>query len=158
MTNLKYRGVCTMNIQTKFHGEVKTDEMTKWEFPKGLPGLEDEKRFILLPIEGNDIFQVLQSVTNAAIALVVTNPYKLVSEYTIEIDDPTIEMIDIKNPEDIMVLVVMTLKQPFESSTLNLQAPLIFNSKNYKAKQMILNDAHYQLRQPIGKTLEKGAL
>lgn len=146
-----------MNIQTKFHGDFDIDSIAQWIFPKGLPGLEDEKQFVLLPIEGNDSFQVLQSVTSANIALIVSNPYTIVNDYSFEIDEPTLELLEIKSQEDLMILSVMTLKQPFESSTINLQAPLVFNIKNHKAKQMIINDANYNLRQPIGQLVEKGA-
>lgn len=146
-----------MTIQTKFHGELDIDTIAQWTFPKGLPGLEDEKQFILLPIEGNDSFQVMQSVTSVNVALIVSNPYTIINEYTFEIDEPTVELLEIKSQEDLMILAVMTLKQPFESSTINLQAPLVFNINNNKAKQMILNDANYNLRQPIGQLVQKGA-
>lgn len=146
-----------MTIQTKFHGELDINTITQWTFPKGLPGLEDEKQFVLLPIVGNDSFQVLQSVTSANVALIVSNPYTIVNDYSFAIDEPTLEVLEIKSQEDLMILSVMTLKQPFESSTMNLQAPLVFNIKNHKAKQMILNDANYKLRQPIGQLVEKGA-
>lgn len=50
-----------MLIQTKFLGEVKLNSEQLWRFPKGVPGFEDQKEFVLLPIEGNSFFQVLQS-------------------------------------------------------------------------------------------------
>lgn len=146
-----------MTIQTKFHGEIDIETITKWTFPKGLPGLKDELEFVLLPIEGNNTFQVMQSTTTPIVALIVSNPYALMENYTIEIDDPTITLLDIQSQDDLMVLSVMSLKQPFEKSTLNLQAPLIFNTSNHKAKQMILNDSTYQTRHPIGQPATKGA-
>lgn len=146
-----------MTIQTKFHGEISTEELTKWTFPNGLPGLEDEKQFVILSIEGNDTFQVLQSINNSNVALIVSNPYMLINDYSFEIDAPTIDLLEIKSPEDVMVLAVMSLKQPFESSTINLQAPLVFNINNQKAKQMIMNDATYQMRKPIVQPIVKGA-
>ncbi|MGG0644203.1 flagellar assembly protein FliW [Sporosarcina gallistercoris] len=146
-----------MTIQTKFHGELDIDTIAQWTFPKGLPGLEDEKQFVLLPIEENDSFQVMQSITSSNVALIVSNPYTIVNDYSFEIDEPTLELLEIKSQEDLMILAVMTLKQPFELSTINLQAPLVFNIKNHKAKQMILNDANFNLRQPIGQLVEKGA-
>ncbi len=146
-----------MTIQTKFHGEVEIGDIPKWTFPNGLPGLEDEHEFVLLPIEGNDTFQVMQSTITPIIALIVSNPYVLTDNYTIEIDNPTINLLDIQSQEYLMVLSIMSLKQPFEKSTLNLQAPLIFNTNNRKAKQMILNDTTYWPRHPIGELAQKGA-
>lgn len=146
-----------MMIQTKFHGELEIEQMKQWTFPNGLPGLENEKRFILLPIEGNDSLQVMQSVESPSTALIVSNPYAIMDDYSFEIDEPTLELLKINAQEDLMILAVMTLKQPIESSTINLQAPLVFNIANQTAKQMILNDSRYNLRQPIGQPAEKGA-
>jgi len=139
-----------MHIQTKFHGELKIQTDQTWNFPKGIPGFEDEKELALLPIEGNDTFQVLQSTRTPDIAFIVANPYTLVKDYTFNIDEPTIDLLEIKKQEDIFVLGVLSLKQPFESSTINLQAPLIFQSTTKKAKQMILNDNTFNMRHPVG--------
>ncbi|MCG3089595.1 flagellar assembly protein FliW [Sporosarcina cyprini] len=140
-----------MQIQTKFHGsiEIQTDQL--WAFPKGIPGFEDEKQFVLLPIEGNEVFQVLQSTETPTTAFIVANPYTWADEYTFDIDDPTVELLKIKSEEDIFVLGILSLKQPFENSTINLQAPLIFQAKSRKAKQMILNDNRFDIRHVIGK-------
>ena len=139
-----------MKIQTKFHGELKIEIEQTWNFPKGLPGFEDEKELALLPIEGNGIFQVLQSTKTSDIAFIVGNPYTLVKNYSFKVDEPTIDLLEINGQEDVFVLGVLSLKEPFESSTINLQAPLIFQTKMKKAKQMILNDNTYSMRHPIG--------
>ena len=85
-----------MKIQTKFHGVLDIQAEQVWDFPKGLPGFEDEKEFALLPVEGNDMFQVLQSTTTADIAFIVASPYTLVAEYTFEVDEPTINLLEIE--------------------------------------------------------------
>ncbi|MGG0669494.1 flagellar assembly protein FliW [Lederbergia citrisecunda] len=143
-----------MNIQTKFHGEIEVQSDQLWNFPKGIPGFEDEKEFVLLPIEGNNIFQVLQSTNSLAVAFIVTNPYTLVEDYSFDIDEPTIELLNIEKPEDVFVLGILTLKQPFETSTINLQAPLIVQMNNRTAKQMILNDNRFTSRHIIGQPKE----
>ncbi len=140
-----------MNIQTKFHGELKIQPDQQWHFPKGMPGFEGEKQFALLPIEGNNVFQVLQSTTTSNVAFIVGNPYTLIDNYTFNLDEPTVDLLEIEQAEDIFVLSVLSLKDPFDSSTINLQAPLIFQTKNKKAKQMILSDNTFSMRHPIGK-------
>ena len=100
------------------------------------------------------MFQVLQSTTTADIAFIVANPYTLVEDYSFEVDEPTIDLLDIEKEEDVFVLGVLSLKEPFETSTINLQAPLIFQSNTKKAKQMILNDNTFSLRHPIGTLAE----
>lgn len=144
-----------MQIETKFHGAIHIEKDQLWNFPKGLPGFENETIFTLLPIEGNNAFQVLQSVNTPPVAFIVTNPYTLVEDYSFDIDDPTIELLNIENPEDVFVLGILTVKQPFETSTINLQAPLIFQMHNRTAKQMILNDNRFTTRHIIGHSKEE---
>ncbi len=143
-----------MQINTKFHGTVTIEKEQQWTFPKGLPGFEEEESFVLLPIEGNDFFQVLQSTTTASIAFIVANPYTIVKDYTFKIDDPTMELLNIQEEKEVMVLNVLTIKDPFEASTINLQAPLIFQVNNKKAKQMILNETNHSMRHPIESTVK----
>ena len=143
-----------MKIQTKFHGALDIQAEQLWEFPKGIPGFEDEKEFALLPIEGNNMFQVLQSTTTADIAFIVASPYTLVADYSFEVDEPTIDLLGIEKEEDVFVLAVLSLKEQIDSSTINLQAPLIFQKNTKKAKQMILNDNTFSLRHPIGTLAE----
>ncbi len=146
-----------MQLETKFHGTVTIESDQIWAFPKGLPGFEEENSFVLLPIEGNDFFQVLQSTKTANIAFIVANPYTIVKDYTFKIDDPTIELLDIQEEKDVLVLNVLTVKDPFETSTINLQAPLIFQVNNQKAKQMILNETNHSMRHPIEATTKEEA-
>lgn len=143
-----------MIIETKFHGSIEIQSNQTWHFPKGLPGFEGEKEFTILPIEENTVFQVLQSTQTASIAFIVTNPYVLVEDYSFEVDEPTLELLNIEQPEDIFVLGILTLKQPIDSSTINLQAPLVFQMNNRKAKQMILNDNRFPTRYVISMSKE----
>lgn len=142
-----------MNIKTKFHGELAIQQNQTWNFPKRMPGFEEENEFALLPIEDNEVFQVLQSTKTPDVAFILVNPYTIVEEYSFKVDEPTINLLDIKNETDIFVLGVLSVKEPFETSTINLQAPLIFHATTRKAKQMILNDNTFSMRHPIGTQL-----
>ena len=119
-----------MQIQTKFHGELTIQPDQTWNFPKGMPGFEDEKEFVFLPIEENDVFQVLQSIKTPDVAFIIGNPYTIVEDYSFKVDEPTINLLDIKSEEDVFILGVLSIKEPFETSTINLQAPLIFQCNN----------------------------
>lgn len=136
-------------IKTKFHDKVEVDLSKAWHFPKGLPGFEDEEEFVILPIGDNLEFQVLQSTKEAGIAFVVANPYKLVEGYDFKVDEPTIDLLEVEKPEELMVLGIVFIKEPFEQSTINLQAPLLFQTTNRKAKQMVLNDKRYLIKHPV---------
>jgi len=84
-----------LGIEKKFHGRIKIQQEQLWNFPKGLPGFEDENEFVLLPLEGNDTFQVLQSTKTPTTAFVVANPYVLSEDYTFNVDEPTNDLLEI---------------------------------------------------------------
>lgn len=138
-----------MRIQTKFFDDIEIKQSQCWYFPKGIPGFEEEREFALLSIEGNTTFQVLQSLKEREVALIVANPYEIVDDFSFDIDESTISLLEIKEEKDVFVLCVLSLKDPFETSTINLQAPIIFQTKNNLAKQMILNDSKFSIRQKI---------
>lgn len=136
-------------IETKFHDKVEVDLSKAWHFPKGLPGFEEEEEFVILPIGDNQEFQVMQSTKEAGVAFVVANPYKIVEGYDFKIDDPTVDLLEVESSDELMVLGIVFIKEPFEESTINLQAPLLFQTKNRKAKQMVLNDKRYLIKHPV---------
>lgn len=145
-------------IQTKYLGEVEISEDKIVHFESGIPGFEDKKRFVLLDIDEKIIFQILQSVETKNLAFFVVNPYLLFEDYSIDLNDSIIESLDIREEKDVVVLSIMTLKEPFSESTVNLKAPLIINLKNKRGKQYILQDDTYSMRVTIPqRKLESGA-
>lgn len=145
-------------IQTKYLGEIEITDDKIVFFESGIPGFEDEKKFVLLDIDENIIFQILQSVETKNLAFFVVNPYLLFEDYSIKLNDSIIETLEINEEEDVAVLSIMTLKEPFTKSTVNLKAPLIINLKNNRGKQYILNDDTYSMRVAIPQhKFESGA-
>lgn len=138
-----------MNIQTKYHGEVDISEDSILIFEQGIPGFPDEKRFTLLPLPDQTTISVMQSVETAGLAFVVADPYSFFNPYDFKLDENTVELLDIKGAEDVSALVILTVQDPFEESTANLQAPIVMNVKNNKAKQVILSDSNYKTKHPL---------
>ncbi|RYG74393.1 flagellar assembly protein FliW [Lentibacillus lipolyticus] len=138
-----------MHIQTKYFGEMNVDKGSFIQFPDGLPGFPDEKQFVLLNLSEKSIYQVLQSVENPAIAFVVVNPYDIYQDYVIDLDDNLIDTLQITDKRDVVVMSIVTLKDPFESSTINLKAPIIIHSRTSQGKQYILHTDEYPTKASI---------
>lgn len=146
-----------MKIQTRYHGEIETNENVIWHFESGIPGFQEEKNFILLPLADEEVFSILQSVSNKSIAFVVAPPFSFYESYDFVIDEATISLLDIKENQEVIALSVLTLANTFEDSTANLQAPILLNKRNKKGKQIILHDSSYGTKHPILKEkVEKG--
>ena len=134
-----------MKIKTAYMGEVEINPSQIIKFEHGLPGFEDEKEFIQLPLSDESAYQVLQSVKTASLAFIITSPYSIVTDYNFELDESVIQVLDIKGDSEVAVFVIVSLKDTLENSTVNLKAPIVLNIENKKVKQIIL-DEDYAIR------------
>ncbi len=136
-------------INTKYHGvlEIKEDKLIY--FPKGIPGFPDEHDFLLVPLPDNDSFQILQSAKTSDIAFVVVNPFFFFNDYDFSIEDTVIELLKIDDEKDVIVLSILTVQDPFEQTTANLQAPIIINMNKRLGKQVILNNTNYRTKHEL---------
>jgi flagellar assembly factor FliW len=138
-----------MRIQTKYLGEAEIELSQIINFAAGIPGFNDETEFILMEIPGNAGFQILQSITSAGTAFIVTNPHHIYPDYTFELDDNMLETLQIKSEKEVVVLTIVTIKKPFQKSTLNLKAPIIINPVSKRGKQYIINSDDYATKAAI---------
>ncbi|MCP3740175.1 flagellar assembly protein FliW [Rossellomorea sp. BNER] len=135
-----------MKIQTSYHREILVADQDRLVFKNGIPGFGDETSFVLLRVSENPIFHVLQSTKTPGLAFIVTNPFHFFKEYDFTLDDGTLEQLEIQQESDVLVYTILTLKNPFEKSTANLQAPIVINQENNHGKQVILNHSDYKTR------------
>lgn len=141
-----------MKIQTKYHGEIRIEDSQIVHFENGLPGFFEEKKFVILPLTEDQVYLILQSVQTPAIAFVITNPFLFFKDYEFKLDDGIVEKLGIKDVNDVQVFNILTVQDPFEKTTINLQAPIVMNVKNNHAKQVILNHDNYTTREPLFQT------
>ncbi|WP_413088207.1 flagellar assembly protein FliW [Terribacillus sp. 179-K 1B1 HS] len=137
-----------MKIETKYFGKMTINEEKIIRFEKGLPGFYDEKTFVLIDFPDNPVFQILQSTTTAVVAFVVASPYRFQMDYTFDLSEQTKEDLGITKPEEVKILSILTLRDPFIDSTINLQAPLVINAESLIGEQIILND-RFSTRTPL---------
>ena len=138
-----------MNIKTAYMGEVEILEDEVLTFEHGLPGFEDEKKFVILEIGGNKNFKVLQSIMTEKLAFIVTNPYNLLDNYSFDLEESIVYSLQITDEQEVAVLAIVSLKESLASSTVNLKAPIIININKNIAKQVILNNEDYPIRYVI---------
>ncbi|ARK32095.1 flagellar assembly protein FliW [Halalkalibacter krulwichiae] len=140
-----------MNIETKYQGTINIHTENILTFSQGIPAFEDEKQFILLPFDEGTPFFVLQSIKSVNVAFIMMNPFEVVPNYEVKLPDATIEQLEIEKQEDVATFVVLTVKDPFEETTANLQGPIIINANKKKGKQLLLSDTDYQTKHQIFK-------
>lgn len=140
-----------MKLNTKYHGIRQYEEKDVINFHKGLPGFENLKRFIIFPVEDNEMFNVLHSVDDVEVGFVVVSPFNVLKDYEIKLDDEIIKKMKIEKPEDVLVVNTVTLNSKVENITVNLRAPIIINIKDKTGAQLILSDESYLVKYPLFK-------
>ncbi|MGA4516655.1 flagellar assembly protein FliW [Solibacillus silvestris] len=145
-----------MKIQTAYMDDIEINEADLIHFQHGLPGFEEERQFILLSISNDSIYQVLQSINTTEIAFIVASPFIAIKDYNFELDEATVESLQINDEREVAVLGIVTLKETLASSTINLKAPIVLNTTNKKAKQVILDNSTFTIHQPLSNPKEVG--
>lgn len=120
-------------------------------FKKGLPGLEDYKRYELEDIEGTCEYKLLQSKEIDELGIVLTSPFSVVEEYEIKLTDEIIKNLEISSPEDVALYTTVNLNSDMKKTTTNLRAPIVINITNGLGEQLITENEKYKIKHPIFK-------
>ena len=131
-------------IYTSRFGEIEVDEAKIVHFKDGIPAFEDEHEFIILPYEEESPYYFMQSLRSPDLAFLLTIPFLFFNDYSFEIDDETIKELDIKNQDDVFYYSMITIPNgSVRYMTANLLAPIVVNSENMRAKQVVLEKSQY---------------
>jgi len=131
-------------ITTRF-GEIEVDEKKIITFPLGIPGFAELKRYVL--IDYKDPIQWLHAVDDPEVAFIVVNPFIMFPSYSVDIRDDEELFLGIKKPTDVVVLTILNVTK--NRITANLRGPLVLNSANYLAAQILIDDERYDFSAPL---------
>ena len=131
-------------IYTSRFGEIEVDEKKIVHFKDGIPAFEEEHEFVILPYEEESPYYFMQSLKSPDLAFLLTIPFLFFKDYSFELDDTTIEELGIKNQDDVFYYSMITIPNgSIRYMTANLVAPIVLNSENMKAKQVVLEKSNY---------------
>lgn len=140
-----------MQITTKVFGEITIDDDKVIQFPKGIIGFPDLTEFTLIHDEekGTDSIHWLQSLQEPAFAMPVMDPLLVCPDYNPEADDELFNILGEIVPEELLVLVTVTVPQDLTQMSVNLKGPIIINAAERKALQVIVEGDEYKVKFPI---------
>jgi flagellar assembly factor FliW len=144
-----------LKLATKYHGEQMVEEKEIIRFEKGIPGFDEEKEFVLLPFADDSVFMILQSVTNPGLAFIISDPFYFFKEYEFNLDDQIVDVLQLTTEKDVAIFVILTVQDPFQRTTANLQAPIVINTEKKLGKQIILTNTDYGTRHSIFQEVAK---
>jgi len=111
-------------------------------FPAGLPGFEDLRRFALAHWGGPDSpYARLVSLERPDVAFLVAPPEAFFDDYDVEVRDDDAALLQLDDPADALVLVLITVGERVEEATANLLGPLVLNTRAQLGAQIVPPEA-----------------
>lgn len=143
-----------MNIDSPRFGSLEIEPSRILEFPEGLAGFEDCKRYTLFhPDAEKPLYFILQSLDDPAVAFHIADPAQLGFSFDVDLTDEEIELLQLKNPADAAVVVILSKDElatggaANDGSKLkaNLKAPLVLNLESRRGLQHVFGRLNYNV-------------
>jgi len=116
------------------------------EFPDGIPGFPGSRRFVLTELSDDGSFQLLRSLDEEQVSMVVSVPWHFFPDYTPELDDTQLNELGIDSADEAMVFCPVTLDKANSALYVNLLGPFVVNVRTRHGRQVVLEDLGNPLR------------
>lgn len=136
-----------MEVRTTRFGVIDIAEDRVITFPQGILGFPGLTRYCLLQPGDDACFFWLQSVEDENLAFVVTDPAFFEKDYSVPIRQEQMESLNLDRLEDAQVFIIVNKID--DQLTGNFQGPLIINTVNKTAEQMVLAEKRWTTRQTL---------
>jgi flagellar assembly factor FliW len=118
-------------------------------FPAGLYGFPECRTFALLPTPREGLYW-LQSTDYTALSFLLADPFLYFPGFHIELDDADISRLGTTDPQDILVLAIVTMPaRAGAPCTANLHAPVLCNLRERHGHQSIRSEDGFDMRAPF---------
>ncbi len=119
-------------------------------FPAGLPGFENARKFIIMSVPEHQPFHWMECVDEGNnIRFAIINPLSFRPDYQPKIKKEELASLNILDAKELLLYVIVTLRNPLMESTANLMGPLFINIREKVGKQIIIENDAYSLRERI---------
>lgn len=147
-----------MKVNTRVFGEIDIEEEKIINFPGGIIGFPELNQFTLIYDEEKGVnagIRWLQSLQEPAFAMPVMDPLVVKEDYNPEVNDDILEPVGNVNPDNMLVLVTVTVPSDLTQMTVNLRGPIVINAEEKKACQIIVDGDEYPVKYPIYEILQQ---
>jgi len=146
------RGDKLMKLETRDFGEIEIDENETITFAGPIFGFEKYRKFVFLYQESvSEHFIWLQSTEDPNLCFILVNPHTISDHYQPVLPGDTVSIL---GDGDYMCWLMASIREPFETSTVNLKSPVVVNPKLHLAAQFIL-EGDLPIRHPLFRKEEK---
>ena len=124
-------------------------------FPEGILGFAQLKKFVLLDDPTDDIFAWLQSCEEPGIAFPVLEPELFAENFKVSLTKTDLEALKMQNMSGTRSFCIITIPEDPTKMTANMKAPIVINVATKSARQCVLQDNQLAIREPIFLKLQQ---
>jgi flagellar assembly factor FliW len=135
-----------MLIDSHRFGPVEIPEDKIITMKRPILGFENLTTFCLIERDELAPFLWLQSTQEADIAFLVTNPAVFYPDYRIEVNPREIAELGVERLEAVETYAILTVAEDPQEISINLQGPVLINTDNGAAKQLVLVNSNYEVK------------
>lgn len=138
-----------MLVRTKHFGEVELDEDKIIIFDQGILGFTDCKKYaIIYDNESGERPDItwLQNIEEPALAIPIISPFLICPDYNPTVEDELLSSLGEITPENLVVLVSVTVPSDVYKISANLRAPFVINADTKKGCQVIVENSDYEIK------------
>jgi flagellar assembly factor FliW len=131
---------------------VGNDEIIR--IPHGIMGFPESTEFCLVDPGDETLILWLQSLQNPEIAFPMLEPKIFRPEYAARLSAAELRELKLENINQSAVFSILTIPGDVTQMTANLKAPLVINLKEQIARQVVLQENEYTIKQLMFKELK----
>ncbi len=136
-----------MEINTRDFGIIEVENDAVYEFPDGLYGFEEDKKFAVFSRSFEDVsFLYLQSIDHTVPCFLVFEPWDLLPNYKPVISKEDMDICQVDSIDDLMFLVIAVAPSSIRDLSINIKSPVVLNPKTRTARQIILQNPDYSVK------------
>ncbi len=142
-----------MVVQTGRFGQIEVSSDEIIQIPSGILGFPDDRDFCLVDSADDTLILWLQSLNNPLLAFPLLEPKIFKPEYIVRLSAAELRELRLQSIKDASVFTILTLPQNLTEMTANMKAPLVINTKQKIAKQVVLQENDQPIKLPMFKEL-----
>lgn len=136
----------TIRIEHPLAKGAEVTEQDVWDFPEGLIGMPEHRRFALVPLPGAEPFRLLASLEDPGFGLVVVPPRLVAPDYALALAPGDLAPLAERDPDRLEVLVPVVLPSARAPLALNLKGPLVLSPRERRGIQRVSTDEAHPVR------------
>jgi len=130
-------------------GDLAVSAERVLRFIRPVVGFPDLEHYAVIEDPQSAPVMWLQALGAPEVLLPVVDACLVTGNYSVELSDEEARELGLRRAEDARLLLVMTLDPDPVRITVNLRAPIVWNTRGAVAMQLVLQDSSLSVRHPV---------